>query len=190
MTAPDLSLGNWRDDHPANGQSRLLITDNIVYDRAQAMLDAALHLDADYVLLDDRQVNRLNEDGCFVAAPTNRLALNFLSSNGQIQQPAMVVTGRFHVAIARVELNMPFVFVESNTKKISNLCHDLGIPAGALDVTAEIVEHDWLGLRNRIVAAAKEFPQFHSRISQYTESGTKRIQQLFSLIKMACRKAA
>jgi hypothetical protein len=190
MTAPDLSLGFWRDDRPATGQSRLLITDNIVYDRARAMLDAALHLDADYVLLDDRQVNRLNEDGCFVAAPTNRLALNFLSGNFQIQQPAMVVTGRFHVAIARVELNLPFVFVESNTKKISNLCHDLGIPAGALDVTTEIVEHDWTGLRKRIVAAAKVFPQFHSRICEYTESGTKRIQQLFSLVKMACRKAA
>ncbi len=181
--APDLSLDQWRTIGEVQPTSRLLFTDNIVYERGRKLFDAALRLDGDFVLLDDRQVNRYNEDGCFSAMPKHRLSIKLLTRNEQIAQSGLVVTGRFHVMAACIAMNRPFVYVESNTQKMSNLCRDVGLPIEAFNVTPEVDQGDWPALRERIARVKNHFSEFGEQIESYCHRGEERIAEIFAAIK-------
>lgn len=183
IITPDFSIDQWYpNSHPFRG-CQLMITDNIIYDRARKLFDASLHLDGQYMLLDHRKILQFNDDGCLSAGPPWRLSPNLLTHNCQIDDAEMVVTGRFHVAVARVSLGKPFVFVESNTQKISHLLFDIGIPPDALNVTEEVDTCDWRRLNERIVDVQVNFNQYLPLISHYCNAGISSINDIFSLIK-------
>ena len=179
----DLSLLQWfPDSHPFSG-NQLLITDSIIYDRARNLFDASLFLGGDYFLLDHRQITQFNRDGCFAAAPPWSVSPNLLTHNCQVEQAEMVVAGRFHVAVARVALGRPFVFVKSNTEKISALLEDIGISPAVLDVTQEVDGLDWQGLAIRIEDAQNRFQQDHlPSIQKYIAKSKSSYEELFDEI--------
>lgn len=176
--APDLSLSQWvaKEEEP---RFEYLFTDNIVYSHSVRMFEAMLAFGGPFVLLDDRQIARMDEDGCFAALPEGSLQVQLLTDLSSLQKASMVVTGRFHVAVACVAVGKPFVFVESNTFKISHLCQDVGLPVELLNVTDQIVSTDWKELQCRLIEAKKTLPNFRDQVSDYCKEGMTRIDQLF-----------
>jgi hypothetical protein len=181
---PDLSLAAWRNAGASDGdRCDLVVTDSVIFERSLALFDAALILDGDYLLLDDRQIVRFDEESCLAAASPLRLSPDLLTSNAQIARANIVLTGRFHVALARMALKLPFVFVDSNTRKISNLCIDAGLPEDLLNVTSMVLDADWHALRKGIEMAKKRFPCYSMQLDEYRRNGVKSIERLFSLIE-------
>ena len=180
---PDLSLEQWNNlSNEHQPKSPLLITDSIVYEKALSLFDASLILNGLFCLMDDRQLDRLHDDGCLGSAPTWKVSPNFLTNNCQIQNAVTVITGRFHVAIARLAMRLPFLFVESNTRKISNLCQDVRIPASDLDVSSELQNHDWARIGARTVELKQQWPQLIDSVDAFCRTGQEQITGLFDQI--------
>lgn len=179
---PDLSLSAWSSDPRSGGQGSqgdYLFTDNIVYRHALGMFDAMLALGGHYVLLDDRPIVRMDEDGCFSALPEGHLKVQLLTKTAPLETARMVICGRFHVAMACLALGRPFVYVESNTQKISALCEDVGLPVQLLNITAEIEAADWQAMRFRLNEVEGAFGDFQDPIRRYCRQGLADTDSLF-----------
>jgi hypothetical protein len=182
LRVPDLSLSAWI-SNPRSGSERetgaYLFTDNIVYHKALGMFDAMLALGGGYVLLDDRQIVRMDEDGCFSCLPEGHPKVQLLTNTTPIEAARLVICGRFHVAMACLALGKPFVYVESNTQKISALCQDVGLPIPLLNITAEIEAADWQALRFRLLEVEAAFAHFQDPIQRYCRQGIADTAALF-----------
>ena len=181
MLSPDFSLGQWQ---PLDTESRkhrkgLMFTDNIVYERALKLFDASLQLGGSFWLLDHRWVDQFDQDGCFSAGARSALSTDFLTKDGQTDQPQLVVTGRFHVAMACIALGNIFVYVESNTDKITHLCNDIGLPTDVLNVTSLVDDCDWSGLGERIRTVITTFESYLPAILDFRRKGLASISDVF-----------
>jgi len=180
LCIPDLSLTVWQDDGDQSAGDEFLFTDNIVYRYALGMFDAMLALGGSYLLLDDRQIVRMDEDGCFACLPEGHQKIQLLSHTRPLTKAKLVVAGRFHVAVACLALGKPFVYVESNTQKLSALCEDVGLPIHLLNVTAEIESADWQALSFRLQEVEGAFGQFKDQIASYCQQGAAQTNDLFA----------
>jgi hypothetical protein len=186
---PDLSFEEWMlpEEH---SPLDLLFTDCIVFERTLGLFDAMLRLGGDFLVLDDRQLSRMNDEGCLAALPTHRVAMGLLKGNGPLQHASLIVTGRFHVVVGCVALQKPFLFVESNTHKISELCRDVGLPEAALNITREIESRNWRELERKIRELRSEFPSLIPRLNRYRNVAVQQLEGLFDFLTTAQRHAA
>ncbi len=186
LLTPDFSLPQWQplDRDSRRNRQGLLFTDSIVYERALRLFDASVHLEGTFCLLDHRQLAQYDQDGCFKTALQPLGSLDFLIHDSQIDRARVVVTGRFHVAMACIALGNIFLYIDSNTSKISNLCNDIGLPVELLNVTSLVDDCDWKELNGRIREVSTAFETLLPLIRDYRQQGMKRIADVFDQLKL------
>ena len=89
--------------------------------------------------------------------------------------------------MACVALGKPFLYVESNTDKITNLCHDVGLPCELLNVTREIDRGEFAALEARLGVVANSFGQYADKLERFCNDGERALASLFQTLLATSR---
>lgn len=162
----------------AKNTYKILFTDSVIWSRTKFLAELAVLHNAPFRLMSyDNHLKLRFIKLLTVLVYKFKLPL-ILSSESQLTNKDLVVTGRFHAMCLSIRHKVPFVAFSSNTHKIESVLLDIGLP-----LNKYLISHD--ASKQQVSQHLVEFKQLNEEkamIEKYLINAQKKIQKMFHKI--------